>query len=137
MLYKPLVPGFISEILITKFCPYPCRFTNPMPSSFHQYCDIHVPEIQKLLEEAILTGANKVCSEKYGWLPAGVVSSAATSSRTSSRKPSQKNCSRPGLGRGGAEVKLRHRFPNGRQFNRRGDRIASAFLLFLIFLYLM
>lgn len=37
-----------------------------------QYCDIQVPEIQKLLEEAILTGANKVCSEKYGWLPAGV-----------------------------------------------------------------
>ncbi|XP_047490172.1 general transcription factor 3C polypeptide 5-like [Penaeus chinensis] len=44
----------------------------PYRQMFYQYCDIHVPEIQKLLEEAILTGANKVCSEKYGWLPAGV-----------------------------------------------------------------
>ncbi|XP_045108931.1 general transcription factor 3C polypeptide 5-like isoform X2 [Portunus trituberculatus] len=44
----------------------------PYRQMFYQYCDIQVPEIQKLLEEAILTGANKVCSEKYGWLPAGV-----------------------------------------------------------------
>ncbi|KAK7083684.1 General transcription factor 3C polypeptide 5, partial [Halocaridina rubra] len=44
----------------------------PYRQMFYQYCDIHVPEIQKLLEESILTGANKVCSEKYGWLPAGV-----------------------------------------------------------------
>lgn len=44
----------------------------PYRQMFYQYCDIQVPEIQKLLEEAILTGANKVCSEKYGWLPGGV-----------------------------------------------------------------
>ncbi|KAG0704432.1 General transcription factor 3C polypeptide 5 [Chionoecetes opilio] len=44
----------------------------PYRQMFYQYCDIQVPEIQGLLEEAILTGANKVCSEKYGWLPAGV-----------------------------------------------------------------
>ncbi|XP_066955131.1 general transcription factor 3C polypeptide 5 isoform X1 [Macrobrachium rosenbergii] len=44
----------------------------PYRQMFYQYCDIQVPEIQKLLEDSILTGANKVCSEKHGWLPAGV-----------------------------------------------------------------
>lgn len=44
----------------------------PYRQMFYQYCDIQVPEIQKLLEDSILSGANKVCSEKYGWLPAGV-----------------------------------------------------------------
>ncbi|XP_053655427.2 general transcription factor 3C polypeptide 5 [Cherax quadricarinatus] len=44
----------------------------PYRQMFYQYCDIQVPEIQKLLEESILSGANKVCSEKFGWLPAGV-----------------------------------------------------------------
>ncbi|KAK3864002.1 hypothetical protein Pcinc_030264 [Petrolisthes cinctipes] len=44
----------------------------PYRQMFYQYCDIQVPEIQKLLEESILSGANKVCSEKHGWLPAGV-----------------------------------------------------------------
>jgi len=44
----------------------------PYRQMFYQFCDIHVPEIQSLLEESILSGANQQCTEKYGWLPAGV-----------------------------------------------------------------
>ncbi|KAB7502279.1 General transcription factor 3C polypeptide 5, partial [Armadillidium nasatum] len=44
----------------------------PYRQMFYQYCDIHVPKIQKLLESSILMGANRVCSERNGWLPSGV-----------------------------------------------------------------
>lgn len=36
---------------------------------FYQYCDIHVPEVMKLLES---TKVNDVCDERYGWFPANV-----------------------------------------------------------------
>ena len=44
----------------------------PYRQMFYQYCDIHVEEIQKLLERSILNGGNPECTEKNGWLPTGV-----------------------------------------------------------------
>ncbi|XP_076066865.1 general transcription factor IIIC subunit l(2)37Cd [Oratosquilla oratoria] len=44
----------------------------PYRQMFYQYCDLHVPEIQVLLEETILSDAPGVCSEKNGFLPPGV-----------------------------------------------------------------
>lgn len=43
---------------------------NTLPQmriTFYQYCDVHVPRIQQMLEKTPMTGA--VCNEKTGWLP--------------------------------------------------------------------
>ncbi|KAJ8679851.1 hypothetical protein QAD02_015638 [Eretmocerus hayati] len=43
----------------------------PSRQMFYQYCDLHVPEIQDMLEKHVGPAPGTPCHEKLGWLPVG------------------------------------------------------------------
>ncbi|XP_046410885.1 general transcription factor 3C polypeptide 5 isoform X1 [Neodiprion fabricii] len=43
----------------------------PSRQMFYQYCDVHVPEIQEMLEKLPNPSPETKCHEKMGWLPVG------------------------------------------------------------------
>lgn len=43
----------------------------PSRQMFYQYCDVHVPEIQELMEKLPAVSPDVTCHERDGWLPAG------------------------------------------------------------------
>lgn len=43
----------------------------PSRQMFYQYCDVHVPEIQEMMEKLPLPLPDTKCHERDGWLPSG------------------------------------------------------------------
>ncbi|KAL0273922.1 UNVERIFIED_CONTAM: hypothetical protein PYX00_006480 [Menopon gallinae] len=44
----------------------------PARQCLYQYCDLHVPEIQSMLENLPMVDEQATCNEVHGWLPAGM-----------------------------------------------------------------